>query len=324
MNFKDEFMSRIEAEHGEFVNEIKGHTTEWLLASMERCAAFQKAYEFLKKGDLPDEHYEVLLKFDQIIATVCNAYIDKPLEEDIRHYNAVKSITENGVIAYGCGKKVNELLRTMNEIIFKNAEVGIDVSAERKLFSVVSSVASDIKEDEAELLLQFKNPIEVLMQGNVYNMFSLYTVKEAAKRVGENDIYVWPYERNQEHITNDSKNKHNAIEEILQIVPKTDYKVTMKWLNLFRNIEKECGDIEKNNPYDDFIAALKTIKNEQGYEILQQLYDMGRETCILESELIEAAKYLADGGDIEKVPELANNGSFETFHEPNQDGVNMC
>ena len=108
----------------------------------------------------------------------------------------------------------------------------------------------------------------------------------------------------------------------------------MRWLDFFRTLEEQEQEFE-GDPYAGFIEALDVIGENQGKTILQQLYDLERDTLILENELIEAAKYLADGGDYSKIPELAENGSFEGPYEENmsveeflekqeQGGMDLC
>ena len=62
---------------------------------------------------------------------------------------------------------------------------------------------------------------------------------------------------------------------------------------------------------------MKEIADNNSEQTLQELYYMSWEHQLLENELVEAAKYLDNGGNIEKVAKLAKYGYFDTPYEEN-------
>lgn len=132
------------------------------------------------------------------------------------------------------------------------------------------------------------------------------------------DIFTQPYELNMDKILPESVQKHEAISEIIEVLPKYDFVTTMKWLNFFFDAYciREEGVSEEYNLYEQFADAVYKVKSDYGDAILQKLYDLAKEdNCILATEFEEAAKYLADGGDISNVPELAKYGYFDGPYE---------
>ncbi len=325
MNIKDEFMTRIEAEHGEFFKKIGRMDTAEIISDLPELSRFKTMYDYVKNNTwLGEDNYEELLKYENPIATLCRTLKNIPMNEQKVYNEAIESVLCGSVSSIECTDKVRELLKRLE--INYSATYDLKEGAEHaeNILDSIEEIASEIKDEDAEILLQFKNPLEIIMSLSPKEETPTQTIKDAVDYVNDRDVLTLPHEIDYEGLLEESKWKHQAVNAVINIVPKTDFKITMRWLDLFRNIERECGNIYENDPYDAFVSALYTICDEQGDEILQQLYDMGRENCILASELVEAAKYLADGGDIAEVPELANKGYFETFNEPQQDGMNMC
>ena len=70
---------------------------------------------------------------------------------------------------------------------------------------------------------------------------------------------------------------------------------------------------------------MRDIKEEHGTDLLQKVFDMGAEIVIQPIELVEVAKYLADGGDVNMVSELADEDYFLVpYEEHKQGGMNLC
>ena len=81
-------------------------------------------------------------------------------------------------------------------------------------------------------------------------------------------------------------------------------------------LNRPC-DVKLYSDSKYLVDAFNQVSMKQGYNTLQQLYYMGRENVILPKEVIEAGKYLADGGSINNVPILAKHGYFECPYEDN-------
>lgn len=65
---------------------------------------------------------------------------------------------------------------------------------------------------------------------------------------------------------------------------------------------------------DEVCSAFRGIDEKYGNGIARRLFEMPK--CILPAEVLGAAKYLHDGGDIEDVPQMADNGAFEDGVSP--------
>lgn len=65
---------------------------------------------------------------------------------------------------------------------------------------------------------------------------------------------------------------------------------------------------------DEVCNTFKGIDEKYGNGIARALYEMPR--CILPAEILGAAKYLHDGGNIEDIPQMADNGAFEDGVSP--------
>ena len=127
-----------------------------------------------------------------------------------------------------------------------------------------------------------------------------------------------PYELDPENVIRESVYRHDAITDLISLVPKHDFNTTMQWIDFYRNLGSESdAAAETNNPYERFIDAMREIADNNSEQTLQELYYMSWEHQLLENELVEAAKYLDNGGNIEKVAKLAKYGYFDTPYEEN-------
>lgn len=331
MTVKEIFMNKIEEEYDDFLEMISGYEVGEIARESKYIAKVQAVYTHLTVHEpLSDEQMTYFLKIANPMQLIANQY--NPSEEELyADLNMVcEDICENRLYASGCSNKVNELLRKMCEELEVSQNTGIIAEKEKNVFEWLVKIGDNISDRFAEELMQFENPIEVICSATKGNSTLRDVIDETTSYIENNDIFALPHKLCHENISKESKWRHEAINEITKILPRPDFKTTMRWLDFFRNIENDCGNINENNPYFDFINALNTIANEQGDEILQHLYDMGKEPSILASELVEAAKYLADGGNIDRVPELAESGFFDGPYEEmgiqseEQGGMNLC
>ena len=197
-------------------------------------------------------------------------------------------------------------------------------------FKDVKSRIFEVDEENIRVLMQFKNPLKVILEMQENEIFD-NKIEAAIHCINMSDVLTLPYELDCKKIMAETKFRHKAIGDIANIVPTPKFSTTMQWLDFFRNLNEEYD--ETTDPYHSLVDALYEISGEQGGDVLQKLYDMGSEHCILEKELTEAAKYLADGGDIAKVSKLAECGYFDAAYEENdilpdeflarQNGINM-
>ena len=126
-----------------------------------------------------------------------------------------------------------------------------------------------------------------------------------------------PYSLDSDNVLPEAKFRHNAINNINNIVPNPDFNITANWLKLCREIFLEDAESTEINPYASLVDAMYYASEQHGSEILQKLYDMGENNCITPMEIVGAAAYLANGGNINRVPTLAQEGYFEDI-KPNR------
>lgn len=189
-----------------------------------------------------------------------------------------------------------------------------------KVSEVMASVTNNIKDEDAEVLMQFKNPMELIMAVGQRDRHSLNPIRDTVEYVNSHDIYTLPFELNHSKVTNEAKQRHKALEEILHIIPNPSFKSSMGWLSYFRNIAVEYEDesMHPENPYTDFISMLERIRGEFGMDILQKIYDFGCEAKdwdICEDSLYTIAEYLEDRNDTTEVSEMAQSGYFLQSYE---------
>lgn len=183
------------------------------------------------------------------------------------------------------------------------------------IFEYIKCYIHEATDKDIQVLMQFKNPFRVIMESQpVENAQFEKRISETAQSLMNRDIMTLPFELDQNNILMETRYRHNAINSITNMVLYPDFNTTMKWLELCRDI----SDGETNtNPYKSLVDAFNQVSMKQGYNTLQQLYYMGRENVILPKEVIEAGKYLADGGSINNVPILAKHGYFECPYADN-------
>ena len=165
--------------------------------------------------------------------------------------------------------------------------------------------------------MQFENPLKLIKEMPVWDNNCGDKIAAAARFVQWSDVLTMPYELDSENVIRESVYRHDAITDLISIVPKHDFNTTMQWIDFYRNLDSESdAAAEINNPYEKFIDAMKEIADNNSEQTLQELYYMSWEHQLLENELVEAAKYLDNGGNIEKVAKLAKYGYFDTPYEP--------
>ena len=138
------------------------------------------------------------------------------------------------------------------------------------------------------------------------------------------DLLTYKYRLNNEKILPETKHRHNAIIKLMDIVPDFQFQTAMSWLDLNRTINESMLDGE-DNPYQEFLDAIKEIKEKHGDEVLQKVFDMGTDVVVQPIELTEVAKYIADGGDVDRVSELLEDDFFLVPYEQHKEGgMDLC
>lgn len=318
------FYKRLETEYNELLDDIYNMSSDTKVDNASYISALTEIYDYLvtdkpiKEGAGLD-HY---IKMDKPLATIISQYMeDRPPIHD-RVNPAIWKIEQEKLYDFGNEHKYStELkwaLRMENEQMNGRFPKSIDKDTWDSILEAVEDSGYQFEENEARFLLQFKQPLYVMTKeiGNTNELF-FNQVARAVENLKSMDIITGQYSLDREKVLPDMYKKHEAINEFIKIIPQAETGTTMKWLNFYSELREEIIDDGGSEPlsYDGLVEAFETVRDEQGTDIVQKLYDMGNEHVILDNEIVEAGKYLADGGDIEDVPKLANNGYFDCRYE---------
>lgn len=334
MNIREKFLERIEEEHEDFLEMIDGYDTEEIVSNSGYIAKFQAIYEYLSENEalLTERQISHFLKLTNPIELIANSY-NPPEEELHEEFMATcEKIVDGRLYSINCSGNVKELFERMGDELQIDRD-GENLTEDKKeIFEYMLRISSVLGQHFTNSLLQFKNPLEVIQAATKGSSSLLHVTSETEEYIDNHDIFTLPHKLDYDRLLDESKWRHDAINEITNIIPRPDFESTMNWINFFRTLE-DIGIEFEDDPYAGFVNALKVVSTNQGKEILQQIYDMEKDTMILENELVEAAKYLADGGEYNKIAELAENGFFEGPYEEvkerfadeqQQGGMDLC
>lgn len=311
MDKKEMFYEKIKNEYEWYLERMEEDDSEGFISRADKFADIQTVYDYLMR--------------------------EKPIhtEEELDYYTRILSPLEFITKCYADDKD-SAINHTLNRILDQNlAELDKISEAVLELTRRCEELADEanpfmfelkynpsaVTEYQAKVLLQFDNPVKVACEFMPqYTTGFKMTMEAIVDRVMKTDIFTQPYELRMDKILPESVQKHEAISEIMSMIPKYDFVTTMKWLNFIDDAYciSEEGVSEEYNPYAQFADVVCSVKSNYGDEILQKLYNLAKEDkCILTMEFKEAAAYLADGGAIESVPELAKYGYFDSPYEEN-------
>ena len=315
MNREELFYRKLKDEYDDFMEAVSGWDGEIMFSNAEFVSDYVKIYEYLMR-DKPIRENSFLdhyLRMNSPLKTICEHYQEN--KQPI--YDYVNPVIWQIGAEKTFDKNFSEIKAEFMERIAENNPMReySPRSDEYKMMDYIKHHITQVPDEDIRTLMQFADPLKVIMEAkNVMGMDN--KVKMAAHQIRYMDVLTMPYFLDTDRLEPESVFRHDTICKVMQIVPKHDFNTTMQWLDLYRDIAGE--DAMKENPYDKFVDALEKVKESQGDKILQELYNMGYGERILENEIVEAAKYLADGGDISKVPELAQYGYFDSPYEENQ------
>ncbi len=309
MTLNDIFKEKIKNEYEDFMEEVGNYELEEIIDNVKNIALFKTIYDFLHDNQsLTDEQIIRLLNQDNIVKMIAERY-SPTLEELNENFDSIYDDIITNMVH--CPDNVKELFQIMGNMIDISNNIGKMAENEKNIFKEFVERTDEISSHLADSLLQFENPIDIVISAKQPNtLFVVDILSETEKYIDFRDIYTLPHKLNHKKVLAESKWRHNAINEITAIVPQPDFRTTISWIDFFRTIETECGDIKENNPYTSFISTLKEISEQHGETIVQQLYDIENGTMMLEEQLKEAAKFLADGGDISRIPDMAREDMF--------------
>lgn len=315
MDKKQELYENIEREFAQYKQQILMYSEEEILKRAEEISDMQNIYEYLMRDKSFDEtEVAYYLKLENPLHVIYKSYQeDKP-----SIYNTLNQTLWNirdkdiGELLDPVSPYIKELIEELDMEVMENEYTPeIDICKMKRFLEDLSTQPRSMNEYSARILLQFKRPIEVISDfyKNEFEPFK-ESIRQMMERIRSYDILTQPYELNHERILPETKQKHEAIHRLLDIVPKFNFQTTANWLEFFYDLYDIEEAVTDDDPYSQFVLSLENVRDNYGDAIVQKLYDIGIENVILEWELEKAAEYLANGGDIAKVLKMANESFF--------------
>ena len=322
MNREKNFYEKLRREYDEYMEEVRDWDSDKIINNAKYIGDYIRIFEYLIR-DEPIKENSGLDFYDRLknpLKTICEHYQeDKPPIYDFVN-STIWNLPKEELLDASYSEIKYQFLQRIAENYNEPSNNSLPANVRNMQLFVFEYIRCHIDEatdDDINVLMQFKNPFRVIMESKpIDNAKFEKRITETAQYLMNRDIMTLPYELDQFYLMPETKYRHNAINNVNNMVLFPDFAITMNWLQLCRDVSAE--DETVTNPYVELMDAFYTVSEEQGNNTLQQIYYMGKENCILASEVIEAGKYLADGGNIEKVPKLAEYGYFECPYEENE------
>ncbi len=319
MDKREMLVEKIENEFDNYIENLKQSSFDVILENTELTANMRFAKEYISKGYvLKDENVDYFLNMEKPLEVICNEYSPNDVEalDDLqavinRIQNERLYAAEPPEYIQKLTEKILSGITTVSDFMSSQGEI-----KDAELMSLISEMSSIITEEDARFLMQFKKPLDVMNDLVPTAESEKKYIDAALEKMRNLDIYTMPYSLDNDNVLPEAKFRHNAINNINNIVPMPDFNTTANWLKLCREIFLEDAESTEINPYARLVDEMYYVSEQHGSDILQKLYDMGAEKCITPMELNGAAAYLANGGNIKRVPALAQEGYFEEI-KPN-------
>ena len=331
VNREEVFYDKLKSEYEEFLEELEEYDAKDFIENAEYIAAIKEIYEYLER-DKPvktDEQLGYFLKLRNPLNFMCEQYLsDKaPIYDSFNQ--TLWRMEQERKLDY----KTNAASEELKKILCAEYESdGIHYAAKLKLYAAENLIKGILKCDfcfdeyDAKILMQFKKPFAVLLDNYTDSRIADFAEQfdGIIEKLNSIDLFTSPYTMQKDKILPETKHRHNAIIELMDIVPDFQFQTAMSWLDLNRTINESMLDGE-DNPYQEFLDAIKEIKEKYGDEVLQKVFDMGTDIVVQPIELTEVAKYIADGGDVDRVSELLEDDFFLVPYEQHKEGgMDLC
>ncbi|MBQ8765600.1 MAG: DUF3848 domain-containing protein [Clostridia bacterium] len=324
MDKREMLIRKTENEYENFIDNLKQCSFDVILENADMITNMKLIKDYISKGHIVHgEDVDFLLSIDKPLQTIYESFeqstedIINALEEAVseaRYYG--ETVEQPPEYIQKLTEKILSGITNVSDFISPQGEI-----KDAELFELVSVMSSIITKEDAMFLMQFKKPLDVMSDLVPYNDSDKNNIYIALEKMRNSDIYTMPYSLDSDSVLPEAKFRHNAINNINNIVPKPDFNTTANWLKLCREIFLEDAESAEINPYVSLVDAMYYASEQHGSEILQKLYDMGEEKCITPMEIKGAAAYLANGGNIKRVPSLAQEGYFEEIHPNNTESI---
>lgn len=193
-------------------------------------------------------------------------------------------------------EKYSEMLK---ERIKSNYEEHIhsnwNLPIEKKyIVDMVQSVGFKFDEEEARVLLQFKNPLTVMYENmdfddSTYFHEALFNMHYEMQGI---DILTQKYEIDKEMLLPETVHRHKAINYLIETFPNYTANSNKGWIINF----KVKNEHVMENPYEEMINEFDAIKQVFGEEVMHHVYAAGGNHLIDKEHMMFAAEYLKNGG----------------------------
>ena len=322
MNRERYFYEKLRQEYEEYMDEVHSWNSERIVNNAKYIGDYIRIFEYLMR-DKPIKEDSYLDCYDRLkspLKTICDRYQEEktPMHDLVN--TTIWNLGKEHLPDASYSEIKYQFLQRIAENYNEPSNNSLPANVRHMQMFVFEYIRCNIDEatdKDISVLMQFKNPFRVIIESKpIENAQFEKRISETAQYLMNTDIMTMPYELDHYNILSETRFRHNAINSINNIVIYHNFNTTMKWLELCREVVSDDGD--NINPYVSLVDAFNEIYMAQGFDTLQQLYDMGEENPILANELVEAGKYLADGGDIKLVPELAKYGYFDGLYEDNR------
>lgn len=321
MNREKYFYERVKQEYEEFMDEVQSWNSEKIVDNAKYIGDYIRIFEYLMR-DKPIREGSYLDCYDRLkspLKTICDRYQEeKPPMHDLVNstiWNLGKEQLPDESYSEVKYQFLQRIAENYNDPSNNSLPANVR-NLQLYMFEYIRCHIDEASDEDIKVLMQFKNPFRVIMESQpVENAQFEKRISETAQYLMNRDIMTMPYELDHSNVLSETRFRQKAINSINDIVLYPNFNTTLNWLRLCR--DSLDGDEINTDPYARLIDAFDEVSKAQGYNTLQQLYDMGNEHTILPNEIIEAGKYIADGGCIDKVPKLAEYGYFECPYEDN-------
>lgn len=316
---RDILVEKIKKEYESYIEKLKQCSFDEIIENSEQISIMKLVKNYILNGYVAyGDEVEFLVELNNPLEAICSGFeasdedIMDTLQEAIneaRYYN--ENVAQIPEYIQKLTKKILSGMTNVSDFLSPQGEI-----RDAELMSLVSEMTGVLTEEDARFLMQFKKPLDVMNDLVPTAESEKKYIDAALEKMRNSDIYTMPYSLDSDNVLPEAKFRHNAINNINNIVPMPDFNTTANWLKLCREIFLEDAESTEINPYASLVDAMYYVSEQHGSEILQKLYDMGAEKCITPMELNGAAAYLANGGNIKRVPTLAQEGYFEEI-KPN-------
>ena len=318
MTLMDKFYNKLTQEYNDYMEEVSNWDGEVVYNNAEFISDYEKIYNYLisEKPITENAFLDHFVRMNKPLRTLCEYYqkAKPPVQE---HINPIiwligteKRFDKNFSII-----KADFMERIEENYAMKKPDVHNDEYKMRDYLKHHITLASD---KDVITLMQFQNPLKLLIESpKVEGMTE--KIAMTAHHVRFMDVMTMPYALDTDRLVPEAIHRHKAVESLMQIIPKHDFNTSMLWLDSLRS---ESGisyeeTMDKSNPYESFTKTIGEILEEHGKDVVQTIYDSVWGYAIPEDKLTEVAKYIADDGDIMKVPRLVEHGYFDERYENN-------